>query len=355
MPRSISRRALILAAPLWTLSAWATAPTPAPQDRLDRPAPQTLLHTSTQLSAITNTGQRLIAVGVRGLIIGSDDQGRTWRQLACPVTSDLLGLHFPTPTKGWIVGHDGVVLHSADGGLSWSRQLDGRSTARLLQAHFAARAAAGDTNAARLADEVKLNYENGPEQALMDVWFEDERQGFVVGSFGTILHTSDGGKTWNSWMEYVESPTMVHYNAIRGIAGEIYMASEKGIVFRLDRARQRFVARSTGYGGSFFALAGNEHTLLAIGLRGNAYRSRDQGLSWERVNTGIAASLTGATRLADGRLALVSQNGRLLLEAADQFAASRVERPTLLTGIAQASADTVVLVGLNGVQIARLR
>ena len=37
---------------------------------------------------------------------------------------------FPTPSTGWAVGHDGVVLHSTDAGRTWTRQLDGRRPGR---------------------------------------------------------------------------------------------------------------------------------------------------------------------------------------------------------------------------------
>ena len=31
-----------------------------------------------------------------------------------PVSSDLVAVAFPTPQQGWAVGHDGVILASAD-------------------------------------------------------------------------------------------------------------------------------------------------------------------------------------------------------------------------------------------------
>ena len=42
-----------------------------------------------------------------------------------PVSSDLFAVHFANASKGWAVGHDGVVLASSDGGQSWTKQLDG--------------------------------------------------------------------------------------------------------------------------------------------------------------------------------------------------------------------------------------
>ena len=342
---------------LLSLSLPAQAARNGSADPLDVPALPTRLTTTTQLSAIAHAGKRLVAVGIRGLIITSDDEGTHWTQRLAPVSSDLLAVHFPTPQRGWAVGHDGVVLHSKDGGLTWVKQLDGRQAALQLIAHFQKMADAGDETGKRLLAEMKLNYESGPEQALLDVWFEDEQHGFVCGSFGTLLFTADGGKSWQSWIEKIDYETLLHLNAIRGIGNEIFMASEKGIVFRLDRSKQRFAAVETGYTGSFFSLAGRGDTIVAAGLRGSAYRSTDAGKNWSRIDTGLAASVTGAATGSDGALMLVSQNGSLLYGdlATQRFTTIRVPRPTTLSGIVATGAKSAVVVGLNGVQQVQLK
>ncbi|MES3021825.1 MAG: YCF48-related protein [Pseudomonadota bacterium] len=327
------------------------------KDPLEVPSSPTRLTTSTQLAAVTLAGKRLVAVGIRGLIITSDDKGASWIQRQSPVSSDLLAVHFPTEGKGWAVGHDGVILHSADNGRSWTRQFDGRAAATQLEGHFLALAATGDADGARLLAEMKLNYGGGPEQALLDVWFSDALNGFVCGSFGTILATSDGGKTWQSWIERVEYGSLLHLNALRGIGGEVYVASEKGIVFKLDRERQRFAPLATGYAGSFFSLAGHGNTVIAAGLRGTVYRSADAGKSWAKVETGLLGAVTASDSPGPGRMLLVSQGGDLLLSTDDglSFQPQPVPRPTLFSGVVQAAYNKVVLVGLRGVQQVGLR
>ena len=346
-------RYLILMTTACALSFGAAQAAPAPfKDPIDMPAPVTRLAASTQLSAVTLAGKRLVAVGIRGLIITSDDDGASWTQRAAPVSSDLLAVHFPTPAMGWAVGHDGVVLHSSDAGVSWVRQFDGRQAATQLQAHFAQLAAGGDENAKRLQDEMKLNYENGPEQALLDVWFSDAQHGFACGSFGTLLATSDGGKTWESWIEKVDYGSLLHLNALRGIGDGVYIGSEKGIVFRLDRARQRFVPVQTGYAGSFFSLAGHGSTVIAGGLRGSTYRSTDSGATWSRLDTGLLGAVTAALSLAPGKLLIVSQGGDVLLSRDDgaSFSAQKVAHPTLFSGVAAIGQEKAILVGAKGVQ-----
>ena len=83
---------------------------------------------SAMLMDVTKANGRLVAVGERGHILYSDDNGGTWSQADVPVRVTLTAVDFPTARKGWAVGHDGAVLHSEDAGQTWTKQLDGGKT-----------------------------------------------------------------------------------------------------------------------------------------------------------------------------------------------------------------------------------
>jgi hypothetical protein len=38
------------------------------------------------------------------------------------ISSNLIGVHFVGPKRGWAVGSDGTILHTIDGGQSWQPQ-----------------------------------------------------------------------------------------------------------------------------------------------------------------------------------------------------------------------------------------
>lgn len=326
-------------------------------DPLDAPAEINQLASQSQLTAVTLAGERLVAVGARGVVLLSDDGGQHWKQAKVPVSSDLVAVQFPSASLGWAVGHDGVILHTTDGGESWSKQLDGRELLKQLTAHFQAQAEQGDERASQYLDLVKLNFGNGPEQPFLGVWFENPRDGFAVGAFGTLMGTHDGGKSWESWIEKIDNPNSFHLNAITGIAGELYIASEQGTVFKLDRNQQRFVALATGYTGSFFGVVGNQRFLLAHGLRGNAFRSTDGGQSWNRVETGNGAGLVASVINGHGALLLASQAGAVLRsdDQGKSFKPLESVRPYLFAGLSQADGDKVAIVGMSGVQIVPAR
>src|SRR5690348_14553614 len=91
-------------------------------DVLDSPALASPLAARGLLNGLASAGDRIVAVGQRGHILWSDDRGAHWQQAQVPVSSDLVAVAFPSPTQGWAVGHDGVILHSADAGKTWTRQ-----------------------------------------------------------------------------------------------------------------------------------------------------------------------------------------------------------------------------------------
>lgn len=323
-------------------------------DVLDSPAQFSPLAQHGLLVGLTSAGQRLVAVGQRGHILFSDDHGQRWQQASVPVSSDLVAVHFPTPSHGWAVGHDGVVLHSADGGANWQRQFDGRQVGPLMLAHYQALVAANpqDERLAALVREAERMTAEGADKPLLDVWFENEQVGYIVGAFNLIFRTENGGKSWTPWMERTDNPSALNLYAIRPAGGELYIAGEQGLLLRLDRAVDRFLAIPTPYAGSFFGILGKPGTALVFGLRGNVFRSVNGGASWSPVETGLPVSITAGTELADGRLALLSQAGHLLLSS-DDGANFRLQPQAAMAPVAAAQAagpGALVLVGTRGVR-----
>lgn len=287
------------------------ADTPQFIDPLDLPAPISDKPASTALMGATTAGEKLVAVGAWGRILLSDEQGRHWQQVESPVSSDLTAVAFPVAELGWAVGHDGVVLHSRDGGDSWQKQLDGRDIADILVHYYERRAEEGDVDAAEILDEMTQLASQPPAFPFMDVWFRNEHEGFVVGAFNLILHTSDGGQTWAPWMERIDNPGRYHLYSIRGNGDDVYIAGELGLLLKLDDRTQRFAALASPYDGSFFGLITTKQRLIAFGLRGNAFQSLDAGQTWQRLDNSSESTLIAGTFLPDGTAILLDQGGQL--------------------------------------------
>ncbi len=320
-------------------------------DPLDMPTALTSRANSSLMLSVANAGSRLVAVGEFGRIIVSNDKGLTWQQVTSPVSADLVSIFFSSSTTGWATGHGGVVLNTIDGGLTWKKVIDGRDVETLTRDYYQQRLKAGDTSAERFLRDMALNFANGPELPFLDVWFSGDGEGFVVGAYGMILSTNDGGSTWTPWMDRVENPDMLHLNAVSRVGDEIYIVGERGMVWRLNSKAQQFTAYPTGYNGSLFGVSGDAVHVIAFGLRGNAYRSSDRGVQWERLKLPTQASINDGILLPDGRLALVTQAGQVITGALDksEFEALRVKHHALLASLTLADPQTLVVAGISGV------
>ena len=100
------------------------------------------------------------------------------------------------------------------------------------------------------------------------------------------------------------------YAALLRDQGLLQLPWLAGSAFLTTVALMRVHAGSNG--ATTQHLAARSGALVAYGLRGNAWRSTDQGASWARLDTGLQASISAALELDGGELALLAQTGELL-------------------------------------------
>lgn len=285
-------------------------------DSLDTPALRVDERLPAPLLSVARAGDALISVGLHGLIQRSTDAGLTWQQVDSPVSSDLVQVRFRDERNGWIVGHDSVVMHSSDGGNSWQVQLDGRRLLTLLNDYYGPRAEKGDESAALMLKEVSMAVSTSATPGVMaspflDVMFDAQGRGFVVGAFGMLLYSSDNGQTWEPWVERSDNDRRMHLYGLAERAGTFYISGEQGLLLRLDTEQQRFVKIDTPYAGTYFGVNALDQLLLVYGLRGNLFASRDNGLSWQKVETRLNNSLVSIVEQGPA-LIVVSQGGQMV-------------------------------------------
>lgn len=318
-------------------------------DLLELPARVDAHASRTLQLAVARAGDRLVTVGARGIVLLSDDDGRSWRQARwVPVSVALTDVHFASAREGWAVGHSGVVLHTADGGDTWALQLDGRQVGAIVLDD--ARSRAGGEETAGVRDAERLVAE-GPDKPFLGVRFVDAQRGYVVGAYGLALTTRDGGRTWQSLTGRIPNPRGKHLYQVQAAGNDLLIAGEQGALFRSADAGETFETIATPYAGTFFGvIVLDGGTWLAYGLRGNAWRTEDGGASWRRVPLEQAVTLSAGRVLADGSVVLADESGRLLLSAdrGSSFRQLPVKSVTGLTGIAQAADDALILSSARG-------
>ncbi len=256
---------------------------------------------------ISVPGNKLVAIGERGHILLSADAAQ-WQQAAVPVQANLNSVYFLNKEQGWAVGHDASILHTSDGGVSWTLQ------------HFAP-----DT-----------------DKPLFDVYFSDAHNGIAVGAYGLFYRTADAGLSWQkefhpellseddqALLEELQETDpeayevelgaiLPHFNRLYADGNVLYMVGEAGFVAKSTDFGASWSRIEAFYNGSLFDITRSpQMSLIAVGLRGHAFKSKDQGNSWWQLALDDTATFNSAFSDASGRLYLVGNAGRLLISHDD--------------------------------------
>jgi photosystem II stability/assembly factor-like uncharacterized protein len=262
-------------------------------------------------------GNRVVAVGDRGYIVYSDDNGESWRRAKTPGAPLLTALTFIDQKNGWAVGHDSMVFATTDGGENWAKQFSAEKEQR----------------------------------PLLDVLFVDKNVGFTVGAYGAFYETADGGKTWTA-RKILEAPPPPpaakapakgapakgaaaapapsargeiaddkggdedrHLNGIVKIGDtSLLIVGEAGTLLKSDDTGKTWTKLTSPYKGSFFGgLVAEDKSVVIFGLRGKIFRAETGLKSWAPVDNASVATLMGGTRLPDGALVIAGAAGTVLV------------------------------------------
>lgn len=276
-----------------------------------------------RLLGASRAGRRLVAVGDHGVVLLSDDDGRSFRQARrVPVDSTLTSVSFSDSKNGWAVGHWGVIIRTEDGGETWTLQ---RSDLQV-------------------------------DQPLFAVHFADSKRGWAVGLWSLMLHTDDGGANWS--VVRIPPPPGAKkadrnfYSIFANDKGALYVACEQGLVLRSKDEGATWTYAATGYSGSFWTgIALHDGTLLVGGLHGTVFRSADGGDTWEHVQTPYKSSITGFAQDAPGTIVSSSLDGVVLNSTDDgaSFTGEQKSDREALTAVIDTSVGKPLLLSVSGI------
>ena len=268
-----------------------------------QPSIKSHLASKSMLLDITNVNDEfMVAVGERGHIVRATTVD-SWQQVDAPTRNTLTAVTFSDSKHGWAVGHDALILHTNDGGNTWR-----------VQQHL-------------------------PEtqKPLLDVSFRNNNEGVAVGAYGMFFRTSDGGKNWTQEFHisllpeedydylqelksedeaaYIDerSSILPHFNRFYIDGRTSYLAGEFGLLAKSHDFGETWERFENIYQGSFYDIsrtqAGN---LVAVGLRGNVFRSLTNGTPWQHIATHNTALINNILLAGEKHILLLGNNGVLL-------------------------------------------
>jgi len=260
------------------------------------------------------TKDRAFVVGYGGKILETTDGGLTWTKRDSGTELALYDIHMADDRHGWIAGQEALILRTEDGGVTWTRQEsnalfeDPREPGVQQKLYLFGLWALDKDRAWAVGDRsvlvsttdggktwtaskvpMELDLSGGQSLAaadpiLYDVAFTDPQTGWVVGEFGKILHTSDGGATWREQEKSLMEGT--------GIIDLLDLPSLFGL--HMKSAREG----------------------LAAGLEGHVARTTDGGATWRydptEVDVPLLDPLFRIVELPDGNAWAVGAAGEVL-------------------------------------------
>jgi photosystem II stability/assembly factor-like uncharacterized protein len=299
------------------------------------------------------------AVGETGTILKTSNAGATWTpQSACNqagaacmqgspdrINEQLLGVHFTSASVGYIVGANGTILTTTDGGTTWTKRTSNTT------------------------------------QVLNDVRFTGA-EGYAVGAGGTILTSTDSGATWTQMYACVATDPCLENSSDRvsqSINGLAVPAAKTGnavgdggTVLRLGATTNPSPAPTAG-GLVWSPQVSSVTTLLrstwpvdadkgyAVGSDGVILRTSDGGTTWERLfacTSGAACSATSADRITtalnavsfvDANNGLAVGDSGLILRTTDAGGTWTPRYACQLTNPCQENSSDRITTSLNGV------
>lgn len=336
----------------------------ATYDVLKLPSAPTQFAARAPLFVIKKFGDRYFAAGDRGHIIYSDDGGKTWTQAQVPVRSTLLDIDFATPEIGWAVGHEGVILHTADGGKTWDLQYDGLRYGEEGLAFYTRLAEENpdDEIYPILVGEMEFAISQGADKPFFRVAAHDENYVHVIGAYGMLMATFDGGKTWVHRMESAENDSFNHLFDFAPLPepGRFFMVGEAGLFLIGDissddiNERRSTRVHSVPWEGSFFAtVAASDGAIVMGGLRGRMFRTTTEGETWTVVEKPATSAIDAMIRLADGTLVAAGVGGEILVSI-DDGVSFKMDPASGSVGpifdLVQSQGDALLIAGPKGIK-----
>ncbi len=294
------------------------------------------------LFAIELGDQRAWAAGYWGVLLLSEDGGRSWRVAPTPTSESIFSVSFGDDRHGFAVGANGLVLRSTDGGESWSRQTvlledEFGDSWPLGTSLFGVQAVGGNeawavgdfgvvlhtTNGATWEqirfDEATFGDDNLTDRILNAVEFSDRQNGWIAGEFGTVVRTTDGGRSWVGSREFEDTPEDLYVFALSSSeVGRAFAVGLAGSVLLTIDGGQHWQPRNVPTNAGLYAVAWRGDRGVVVGDRGVIFLTENSGQSWrEAERPRLFSWLTGVAFGGDGSALAVGEGG-LILRSADQ-------------------------------------
>lgn len=271
--------------------------------------------------AESSTG-RVIAVGAPGIagsvfdqVMYSTNGGANWQlgNFSATADEDLNGISMVDAMTGYVVGDEGGVHKTTDGGATWNPTTATGTTTELERAVFL------NANTGYVFGDDGNNHKTTDGGATWTpyVWgggtgdvytasFVDVNTGWVAGASGDVYKTTDGGATTTSQNANVGTSIIYSVKMLNATTG--WLSSTTGRVRRTTDGGTTWDTCDVPFSTTLYSVNFvDQWNGIVTGLTGRVFRTRDGGTTWETNNTS-AGTLYNAKMTATNRAFVVGTN-----------------------------------------------
>lgn len=284
--------------------------------------------------ALLGPKEALVA-GYDGKLMRTTDSGMSWKKIDTGTRNALYSVDFAKDNKtGWMVGQAAEILKTTDGGLTWKAQ------GGHIYLSDECRQGGGDPDATAESNKCPL-------APLFAVSVIDANTAVAIGDRSTITRTSDGGATWvtstlrppmpegedeNSQIAF-EDPVL--YDVFFADAQTGYVVGEFGKILKtIDGGKTWTEKEASLAGGDYFDVQElptffdidfrNATEGIVVGLDGRIARTSDGGETWAWAPNNVAAydsPFYSVDLLPSGKVWAVGASGQVVTaEPGGEFA-----------------------------------
>ncbi|MGH7859554.1 MAG: WD40/YVTN/BNR-like repeat-containing protein, partial [Candidatus Binatia bacterium] len=225
-------------------------------------------------------GDKIWVSGQEGQIIHSADAGKTWQKQDSGTKDYLFSIVFLDENHGFAVGDRSAITETFDGGKTW-------------QARKIARSYDAENPDLALAMQDPIFY---------DIRFLDQQNGWIVGEFGRLLRTTDGGQNWTEHQDTLmtdetgivdpmDIPTFFGVHLVSGqeayaagLDGKVAVTRDGGELWTFDPMELEFPIIDPLYEATITPGG----TGWAVGAAGEVVTRKAGETAWKRADLGMA-------------------------------------------------------------------
>jgi photosystem II stability/assembly factor-like uncharacterized protein len=284
-------------------------------------------------------------VGADGFMLSTRDGGSTWLQERKFTNDTFRQIHFINPAEGWLLcersqfarGSDPVsyLRKTTDGGRTWEKiefQDGGRERVlRLLFGPHGRATAFGESGVFYDIQEDGKTWkrvQTAIHYLLIGGGYGSDKIGAIVGAGGTIMFTEDGGFTWTKASLIGSTDTRFHSIFFTGTTGA-WAVGTGGRIFRSNGGARLWREQASGTTASLndvYFLNGNEG--WAVGDNGVIVHTRDGGNNWTDARSPVTHKLEKVT-FNNGRGWAIGFGGTVLNYIEGATPADKGTRPVI--------------------------